>query len=112
MYIGLYLVKPEIISGDYPKIDEKNIKKHMINSLDDALKLGQFFLDNINEECETLLAPYDVDIFMPEQCRRIKDWIQTNDILIKESGLEELFKIINEYCDKAIELDTGMEIEV
>lgn len=112
MYVGLYLKKPEIIEGEYPLIDENDIKKYKIESLSEALKLGQFFLDYVNEECETMTAPYEVDIIMPKQCVLLKEWIVNNKDLIKNNNLEDIFDVIYHYCTEAIELDSGIEIEL
>ena len=50
MYIGLYLKKPVIETGYYPKIDEQDIRKHKTKNFEESMKLGQFFSDNINDE--------------------------------------------------------------
>ena len=112
MYIGLFLVKPIMKKGHYPIIDEKNIKKYWIKDLKTALDLGRFFLDNINEECETILGPYEYDYLTPQQCELLICWINNNKELINASNLSTLFDVIKEYCDEAIKLDTGIEIEV
>ena len=43
MYIGLYLKKPVINYGHYPKIEKKYIKEYRIGTLDQSIKLGNFF---------------------------------------------------------------------
>ena len=76
------------------------------------MKLGQFFSDNVNEECGTLVANYEYDYWNQEQCKNVVRWIEKNQKLIKEAELEEIFKVINDYCKQAIELDTGVEIDL
>ncbi|MBQ1550743.1 MAG: hypothetical protein IIZ67_01450 [Bacilli bacterium] len=112
MYIGLYLEKPIIKTGYYPEIDESKIKKYRNGSLEQSIKIGQFFFDNINDECETLVAPYEYDYWNSDQCKKIVNWIENNRELIKSFNLEEMFKVINDYCKQAVELDTGVEIEL
>jgi len=112
MYIGLYLKKPVIETGYYPKIDEQDIRKHKTKNFEESMKLGQFFSDNINDECGTLVANYEYDYWNQEQCKNVVRWIEKNKKLIKEAELEEIFKVINDYCKQAIELDTGVEIDL
>lgn len=112
MYIGLYLEKPIIKTGYYPEIDENKIKKYRNGSLEQSLKIGQFFFDNINDECETLVAAYEYDYWDSKQCKKLVDWIEKNQNLIKESELGDFFKLIYDYCKQAFELDTGVEIEL
>ena len=47
MYIGLYLQKPIIKPGCYPILDEKYIKKYRTGNLEQSIKIGQFFFDNV-----------------------------------------------------------------
>lgn len=115
MYIELYLKKPkEVGSGYYPEeLDEKDQKKYIIENLDEALSLGEFFLESgINDYCNSYLGPYDVCIFNSEQCKLLLEWISNNRNKIVDSGLENLFKVIEEYSKEAVKLDTGIEIEV
>lgn len=112
MYIGLYLKKPVINYGHYPKIEKKYIKEYRIGTLDQSIKLGNFFLDNIDKACDVLVGPYEYDYWNSEKCKIIVSWIEKNKNLIKESKLDDFFKVINEYCIKAIELDTGVEIDL
>ena len=62
MYIGLYLQKPIIKPGCYPILDEKYIKKYRTGNLEQSIKIGQFFFDNVN----------DVENFM-KKCKGIND---------------------------------------
>ena len=112
MYIGLFLKKPVIEPGYYPKIDEKYLKKHRTKNFEETMKLGQFFSDNINDECDTFVANYEYDYWEPEQCKKIVNWIEKNQDKIKEAKLDEIFKVINDYCNQAVELDTGVEIDL
>ena len=61
---------------------------------------------------ETLVAPYEYDYWNSDQCKKIVNWIENNRELIKSFNLEEMFKVINDYCKQAVELDTGVEIEL
>lgn len=112
MYIGLFKVKPIIKPGYYPQIDENDVIKYQINDSSIPSKLGQFFFDYINEECGTLVAQYEYDYINPQQCIKLKEWIMNHNKLIEDNGLNELFTVINSYCEKAIELDTGIEIDL
>ena len=112
MYIGLYLQKPIIKPGCYPILDEKYIKKYRTGNLEQSIKIGQFFFDNVNDECGTLVAPYEYDYWEPKQCKKIVNWIDKNQVIIKDSCLHEFFQVIYDYCKQAVELDTGVEIDL
>lgn len=112
MYLGLYLKKPVIEPGYYPKIDKKHIKEYRNGTFEQSLKLGDFFLNNIDEECDVLVGPYEYDYWDSKQCKKIVDWIEKNQYKIKEAKLDDFFKVINDYCKQAVELDTGVEIDL
>ena len=112
MYLGLYLKKPVIEPGYYPKIDTKYIKEYRNGTLEQSLKIGNFFLNNIDEECDVLAGPYEYDYWDSKQCKKIVDWIEKNQDKIKETELDAFFKVINDYCKQAVELDTGVEIDL
>ena len=112
MYIGLFKVKPIIKPGYYPQIDENNVIKYQINDSSIPSKLSQIFFDYINEECGTLVAQYEYDFINPQQCVKLKEWILNNSNLIEQNNLGELFEVINNYCEEAIKLDTGIEIDL
>ena len=112
MYLGLYLEKPMIKPGHYPEIKKEKIIEYRNGTIEQGMKIGQFFFDNVNEECGISVAPYEYDFWNPEQCKKIINWIEKNNILIKENSLDEFFKVIDQYCKKAIELDTGVEIDL
>ena len=113
MYIGLYLKKIKLPEkGHYPEeMPDKDIKKYSLK-LNEALILGNFFLNNIDEYLESVIGPYDYDYFTVDQCKKLKFWIDNNSDLINKNDLSDIFKIIYEYCNKAIELDTGIEMEL
>ena len=94
MYIGLYLKKPVIETGYYPKIDEQDIRKHKTKNFEESMKLGQFFSDNVNEECGTLVANYEYDYWNPEQCKNVVRWIEKNQKLITFITLSKKIKKI------------------
>lgn len=112
MYIGVYLVKPVVIQGKYPEINDQDIKKYKIRTLEEAIKIGEFFEKYINKDCATMTAPFELDIIFPDQCKILQNWIDNNQELIITNDLKEYFDVIHEYCTTAIELETGIEIEV
>lgn len=112
MYLGLYLKQPEIKPGCYPQAEKNNIKSVKIGTINDSKKIGQFFYNNINNECGLLTAPFEYDYWNSNQCKKLVEWINNNQPIIKGANLDEFFEIINDYCKKAVELNTGVEIDL
>jgi hypothetical protein len=113
MGIILYLIKADYWTYDKYSNNAKNeIKIYKFKTIEESIKVGQFFLDNgINDYCGCLVAPYDVDFLDYNQCKLLKEWILNNQNIINESHLEEIFKVLYDYCSEAIKLETGIEIE-
>ena len=113
MGITLYLINTDYWTYDKYSNNSKNeIKVYRFKSIEESLKVGQFFLDNgINEYCGCLVAPYDVDFFFFFQCKLLKQCISKNKKIIIESNLEKIFEVLDDYCSEAIQLETGIEIE-
>ena len=113
MGITLYLINTDYWTYDKYSNNSKNeIKVYRFKSIEESLKVGQFFLDNgINDYCKCLVAPYDVDFLDYNQCKLLKQWISKNKKIIIESNLEKIFEVLDDYCSEAIQLETGIEIE-
>ena len=113
MGITLYLINTDYWTYDKYSNNSKNeIKVYRFKSIEESLKVGQFFLDNgINEYCGCLVAPYDVDFLDYNQCKLLKQCISKNKKIIIESNLEKIFEVLDDYCSEAIQLETGIEIE-
>ncbi len=112
MGIVLFLIKADFWTYNTYLENPKEIKVYKFKSLEESLKVGNFFLNSgVNDYCKTLVAPYDVDFFNVEQCTLLKEWIKNNRQLIIEAELVDIFELIEEYCTEAIKLGTGIEIE-
>lgn len=113
MYIALFLIKPPATQyGDFPDepSDKKDIKKYELSN-EEAQALGNIFLKYIDDYCGCLVEPYDCDWLDKNKCALLKEWIANNKELIAEFNLTKIFEVLDDFCSKAIELDTCIVIE-
>lgn len=66
----------------------------------------------INEVCGTCLDDGDVDFFDKEQCVKLAGWLEGRLAGELDPRLREPYEKLLEYAKRAIELGTGVEVEM
>lgn len=100
--------------GDVPclpvELDDSRGERFVGNESDAWLLLGHF-VPGIDKVCANLLDYSDVDFFDSNQCAVIKKWLEENKVT-DDSRLNELYDVLYDYISRAIELGTGVIIEL
>lgn len=102
--------------GEIPQYTEegysKNTECYQIETEEERNLLLSDFMNPINDLCGTLLDYGDVDWFNVENCAKLNAWLDDrmqkpcNELLLK------LYSILLEYTGRAIELGTGVVVEL
>ena len=102
--------------GDIPEYTEEGYSEktvyHRIETEEERDLLLEDFVDPINELCGTLLDYSDVDWFDPESCVKLKGWLEERLQSPCEDRLRVLYTVLLDFADRAIELDTGVVVEL
>lgn len=67
---------------------------------------------SINEKCNTLLDYGDIDFFDGKKCELLIEWIDKRETENISNNYKELLQNLKEYCQRAIDLKTGIVIEL
>ena len=69
-------------------------------------------IDDIDRKCNSLLDYGDVEWFDAKQCKKLLEWI--NERLKKPiiPRYEKLLCVLKDFCSRAIELNTGVIIDL
>ena len=101
--------------GYIPEIPDNPIGRVEIFPLTnqwDDVDLFMNDLHEINEQCDALLDYGDVDFFNYEKCVKLKKWIVERLNKPIDTRYRELLEVLNGYCERAIELKTGVVIDL
>lgn len=79
---------------------------------DDARALDEDFADPINDLCDSLIGLYDVDYFDAKQCLKLRAWLVERLKRPCTGRLRELYTVLLDYANRAIELGTGVVVEL
>lgn len=99
--------------GDIPEEPEDSngiVEEYPLSSGDIKMILND--IDSIDDACNALLDYGDVDFFNCEKCAKLKEWIDERLKKTMEPRYRELLNVLNDYCTRAIELNTGVVIEL
>ncbi|OZG57316.1 hypothetical protein BTIS_1410 [Bifidobacterium tissieri] len=69
-------------------------------------------VDPVNNLCDALLGPYDVDFLDATQCRLLAGWIEARLTQPITPRLAEIYRKLDDYARRAIEYNTGVVIEL
>ena len=101
--------------GDIPclPIDIKNNEgERFIGTENDSWLLLEDFVPAIDKICPNDLDYGDVDYFDYKKCQIILKWIKEKNEDKKDARLQTLYLKMEEYMKRAIELKTGIVIEL
>ncbi|MCF0216104.1 MAG: hypothetical protein HUK21_06480 [Fibrobacteraceae bacterium] len=74
--------------------------------------LDEDFIDSINETCDVALDRNDVDYFDKAKCIKLKLWLENHLTEDAHPRLKDIYDTMLRYAQKAIELETGIVIEL
>lgn len=105
-HVNYYGNVPEPVPGHEDAFDEHALSQSDIKALNGD------FVDSINDRCGTLLDLSDVDFFDADKCRILVAWL--DERLEGDPGevLEPLYRKLREYACRAIDLGTGVVVEL
>ena len=81
-------------------------------TLDDQMLLAEDFVTPINELCGVCLDVYDVDYFDSTKCVLLKSWLENRLNAPCATRLQELYGVLLDYASRAIDLKTGVVVEL
>jgi len=70
------------------------------------------FVFPINRACGTLLDDGDLDYFDQSKCSVLKSWLENRLSTISNETLENLYRKLLEFATRAVELGTGVVVEL
>lgn len=74
--------------------------------------INKDFVDSVNAACDSLLDISDVDFFDSEKCVKLKSWLENRLAKDIDPLLFSLYGKLLEFANKAIELNTGVVIQL
>lgn len=101
--------------GDIPCLPwelTSEIGERFVGEETDSWILLEDFVPEIDAICTNVLDYGDVDYFNAEKCRLILNWLIKRKERDMTSRLVELYNCLELYLTKAIELGTGVVIEL
>lgn len=96
---------------DLPVELDEGKAERFVGEESDAWLLLDHFVPGIDKVCGNLLDYSDVDFFDSNQCVVIKKWLEKNKVT-DNPRLNELYDVLYDYISRAIELGTGVIIEL
>jgi len=69
-------------------------------------------LDEINTRCGSLLDGGDADFFDVAKCNKLTPWIKERMLMELPTRYKEILTILLDFCNRALELGTGVVIEL
>lgn len=96
---------------EIPKTTEKVILYELKNGWDDA-DLFADDLDEIDDRCNALIDCGDVDYLNSAQCALLEAWIEERLRKQITPRYQELLEVLMSFCHRAVELNTGLLIDL
>ena len=99
--------------GDIPEIPEEPnemVEEYFLSFEDIKMILND--IDSIDDYCNALLDYGDVEFFDCEKCKKLNEWIDRRVKDEIEPRYLEILKALETYCSRAIELNSGVVIEL
>lgn len=101
--------------GYIPEIPKNKEGRVELFEFDDEVFAELFdedFIDEVNNLCDSYLDLTDVDYFDKEKCAKLKSWLTQR--LVKELNplLKPIYEKLLDFTSRAIELETGVVIQL
>lgn len=99
--------------GDIPEIPEDYngiVEEYPLSSED--IKMLLCDIDSIDTACDVLLDFGDADFFNREKCEKLNEWIDNRLKNTIAPRYRETLEVLKDCCNQAIELNTGVVIEL
>lgn len=99
--------------GDIPEKPENpsgRVEEYALSS--DDIKLFMKDIGSLDAACNALLDLGDVDYFNAEKCGKLSEWIKERLEQPVSARYREILETLMSYCERAIELNTGVVIEL
>ncbi len=99
--------------GDIPEKPENpfgRIEEYSLSFND--IKMIMEDIDSLDAACNALLDLGDVDYFNAEKCGKLREWIRERLEKPVSARYREILETLMGYCERAIELNTGVVIEL
>ena len=111
------IIKPEklIMYGNMPCLPEiikDGCGKRYVGEESDSWLLLEDFVPAIDKIFDNLLDYGDVDYFDTNKCKMLKEWLDARMKANPTGRLKKLYEVLLEYTLSAIELGTGVVIEL
>ena len=82
------------------------------NDWDDVdLFFDDHAIDEIANRCDSLISYGEADYFNAEKCTILKTWIDERLQKPADPRNREMLEVLKDYCQQAVELDTGVYID-
>ena len=113
MYIKVFLfpVTEKEAASHYSEESNKEVKIYKLE-IDEALNFARTYADSINEKCDSLLGIYDSDFFNTEKCILLNEWLLENKEELASSSFNNIYDILKEYTNIAINNKSGIMIDL
>lgn len=69
-------------------------------------------IDELDGYCDALLDNGDVDFFDASKCAKLKEWIDERLQKPTVPRYREILEVLRDYCRRAVELNTGVVIDL
>lgn len=111
------IIDPTKMLGHYGNVPETPSEhdgsyEEFLIDWNDKKILADDFAGPINEICDTTLDYCDVDYFDAAKCSKLKDWLEKRLSRPCAPRLRKLYAVLLDYATRAIELGTGVVVEL
>ena len=90
---------------------DNSIGERFVGEESDSWLLLNHLVPGIDKKCPNLLDYGDVDYFDSSKCIILKKWLEENKVT-DNPRLSELYDILYDFVSRAIEMNTGVVIEL
>jgi len=99
--------------ADHPYETNKKIRYYQLSNdwSDVDLFDDDHDIDEIAERCNSLISYGDADFFDAKKCRTIVNWVNERLKMPAAPRYREMLEVLRDFCNCAVELNTGVEID-
>jgi len=117
MHFILFLTFEGVSFGIYgpyvenPESDSRVVYYQLVNTWDDV-DLFDDDITDINDACDALLSYGDLEYFDAAKCAKLEKWIEERLHKPLFPRYKEMLEVLKDYCHRAVELNTGVMIDL